>query len=207
MSSNKVVLIVTEGETDDLFYKKILDVLKNKTLNKKFDVKKIEYFCMKGFCKFESKLEAKFKNFLKNLKKDLGADFDLYVFLCYDDDIFAGKQYPPTKINVKKIEKKLISYKAKKVYHIVASESIEDFILLDFEGILKFLNLKDIKKAKYRGVNGLKNLFRLANKSYIKGAKCEKLLDALDFNIIEKGICNQLCEICNVIGVNCKCKK
>ena len=29
MSNKKIVLIVTEGETDDLFYRKIMDILKD----------------------------------------------------------------------------------------------------------------------------------------------------------------------------------
>lgn len=70
MSKNKnVVLIVTEGETDELFYKKILEVLRSKTPYNYFLVDKIDYICVKGFGKFDSKLKISLRDWQKNIKE------------------------------------------------------------------------------------------------------------------------------------------
>ena len=200
MLNNKIAVIVTEGETDELFYKKLLGVLRQKTANKKFAVDKIEYICIKGFGKFDSKLNNTFKRLVSNYKKE-NKDVKIYVFLCCDRDVFIGKKNPP--INWNKIEKELKRNKADSVNHIIADRSIENFILLDFESILKFLNLKNVKKNDYKGLDGLKRLFKKAGKGYIKGNRAEDLLNAVDFNVIEKKLCVQIKPLCCVIGVNC----
>ena len=203
MSNKKIVLIATEGETDDLFYKKILNILKTKTNNCCFNVDKIDFICVKGFGKFESKLISKYKNLSKKYQKEY-KNCDIYIFLCHDNDVFIGKRNPP--ISWKRIEKELYQNKATGVYHIVADKTIEDFILYDFDGVLKYLRLSNLNKNNYKGLDGLKKLFKKAQKAYIKGTKCEGLLNALNFNIIEVQICSQLSKLCDIIGVNCKNK-
>ena len=149
MSNKKYIIIATEGETDELFYKKILNVLKNKTHDKKFAVDKIDYICVKGFGKFDSKLIAKYKKKYKEYES-MDSNFEVYIFLCYDNDVFIGKKNPP--INWKKIEKELRKNKANYVYHIIADECIEEFILYDFNGVLKYLRLPKLDSKKYKGL-------------------------------------------------------
>lgn len=201
---NNVVFIVTEGETDELFYKKILSVLKTKTPGNCYAVEKIEYICIKGFGKFESKLANKLKRKIAEYKKE-NKQVKTNVFLCYDNDVFVGKKNPP--IDWAKIEKKLKSIGVSFVYHIIADKSIEDFILLDFDGVLKYLNIKNVKKNDYRGTEGLKRLYKKVGKGYIKGNRCDELLKNLDFNTIEKEICPQLMPLCSLIGAECKKNK
>lgn len=211
MSNRKIVFIVTEGETDDLFYKKVLDVLKSKIPEGKFCADRIESICVKGFGNFDNKLITKYINSLETFYKDFHIEkrkksdnVEVDVFLCYDEDVFIGRKKPP--INWKDIEKKLYKNNATNVFHIKANKTIEDFILLDFEGVLNYLRLPSSKlnSKSYKGLEGLKKLFKKANKAYIKGNKCEKLLDNLDFNIIEAKLCKQLIELCKVIGVQCQ---
>lgn len=205
MSKNKnVVLIVTEGETDELFYKKILEVLRSKTPYNYFLVDKIDYICVKGFGKFDSKLKNKFKRLAKKYKR-INKNTQIHVFLCYDNDVFIGKKNPP--IIWSNIESDLRRNGADYIYHIIADKAIEDFILIDFEGILKYLNIKKANKNDYQGIDGLKKLHKKAGKGYIKGNKCDELLNNLDFKVIESEICLQLRPLCQVIGVECKHNK
>lgn len=203
MSNKKIVFIVTEGETDDLFYKKILEVLKNKTPNNRFSLYKIKYICIKGFGKFESKLNSKFKKLVKEYKRD-DKNTDFFVFLCYDNDIFIGKKNPP--IDPVKIEKDLKKNGANEVFHIVANKCIEDFFLYDFEGICRYLKLKGEKKTNYKSLIGLKQLYKKVGKAYIKGSRCDALLNQLDFELIEEKICLQLSKFCEISGIDCSRK-
>jgi len=200
MLNSKIAVIVTEGETDDLFYRRILDVLRKKTLNKRLCVDKVEYICLKGFGKFDSKLCNILKRKVRGYKK-INKDVEVSVFLCYDQDVFVGKKNPP--INWRQIEKELKRNKADYIYHIVAEQSIEDFIMLDFDGILKFLNLRNLNQNDYRGCEGLKRLFKKAGKAYIKGSRAESLLNAINFDIIEEKMCIQIKPLCCIVGVNC----
>lgn len=202
--NNKVLVIVTEGETDEVFYKKILEVLKLKTPNNYFLVDKIDHICIKGFGKFDSKLNNILKDRVKKYKKRYEYT-QIDVFLCYDNDVFIGKKNPP--INWDKIEKCLYSNGANHVYHIVADKAIEDFILMDFNGVLRYLNIKNTKNNDYKGHEGLKKLFKKTGKAYIKGSRCDGLLSSLDFGIIEKSICNQLNPLCKSLGVTCNKQK
>ena len=214
MSNKKIVLIVTEGETDDLFYRKIMDILKKKILGNRFCVDDLDYICIKGFGNFDSKLISLYKahvkkicsEFNKNEDKVKAKDIEKYVFLCYDHDVFEGKKKPP--IDWKKIEKELRKIKGTNVYHIVANRMIEDFILLDFDGVLRFLRISKskINPKNYKSLEGLKKLYKLANKAYIKGEKSESLINHLDFELIESKICSQLSQLCQIVGVKCKHK-
>jgi len=179
MLNSKIAVIVTEGETDDLFYRRIIFF------------KKINH-------QFHPLLQLKRKvRWYKKINKDV----EVSVFLCYDQDVFVGKKNPP--INWRQIEKELKRNKADYIYHIVAEQSIEDFIMLDFDGILKFLNLRNLNQNDYRGCEGLKRLFKKAGKAYIKGSRAESLLNAINFDIIEEKMCIQIKPLCCIVGVNC----
>lgn len=204
MSNKKIAIFVTEGETDKIFYEKLLGVLRNKTPNKRFSFLKIKIISIDGFGKFESKLTSKFKKIVKENRK-IEKNIEFYVFLCYDNDIFIGRKNPP--INPAVIEKNLRKAGAIEIFHIVADKCIEDFFLIDFGGICKFLNLKDERRNSYKSLAGLKKLYKKAGKAYIKGAKSETLLDHLDFELIEKELCGKFNEFCKISGVDCKVVK
>lgn len=204
LKNNQIVVIVTEGETDKLFYSKILQVLREKVPGKNFKVNRIDHICVNGIGKFESKLYRIFRKNVEQYNK-ANKDPEICVFLCYDADVFLGKKNPP--VCWKNVEKNLKKYGANKIYHIVANEAIEDFILLDYDGVLKFLKLSKNTKHSYHGVDGLKTLYKMANKAYIKGSKAENLLDSLNFELIEHKLCKQLSYLCEVVGVECSQKE
>ena len=57
----KCVVIYTEGETDDEFYKKVLSTIKSKLPENKFKVDVLKSSCITGIGKFQNKLLNKFE--------------------------------------------------------------------------------------------------------------------------------------------------
>ncbi|MFH0734903.1 MAG: hypothetical protein V1773_10785 [bacterium] len=81
-------VIFTEGETDSLFYKRVIDYY-----SKKFGKPKIPYLIknLRGVGQYRKKVCAYFKN-------DIYAkypNFNHFVFLTYDTDVFEYAAKPP----------------------------------------------------------------------------------------------------------------
>lgn len=188
MSSKTIVCIYTEGETDKIFYDRILDFIKTKSSNKKFIVEEIKKFNISGIGNFKTKLINKFKKEI-NIKKY--KDYNKVVVLCYDEDVFdLVNQTPP--IDRKQLEKELKSEGADAVMHLIARKSIEDIFLIDLDNIIKTLGISiNTKNLSGSGFQKLKTLYKKSNNVYVKGAKVEPFVYKLD---IEK-ICNTQCEI------------
>lgn len=118
-------------------------------------------------------------------------DYKFIVFLCYDTDVFEYQQHP--QIDWKQIEKELKENGAIKVVHVRAHKSIEDWFLKDVKNIIKFLKLPQTTKLKGKtGQEKIENLFKKANKIYIKGQRCEGLIKCLDMSVIMKKVPNEL---------------
>ena len=59
---------------------------------------------------------------------------------------------------------------AEKVVHIKAKHSIEDWFLLDKEGLFRYLRLPDITRTcNGTGIKTIETLFKKGGKVYIKG--------------------------------------
>ncbi len=113
------------------------------------------------------------------------------VALCYDTDVFGYVQKP--KMNWGNIEKMLLQDGAERVIHIRAEKSIEDWFLLDMEGVKRFLKLKpDVQPNGVNGYEKLKSLFKKANKIYTKGQEVNGFVEALDIGLISKKVSNGL---------------
>lgn len=83
----------------------------------------------------------------------------------------------------------LIQNGAEKVIHIRAEKSIEDWFLLDMEGIKRFLKLKsDVQPNGANGYEKLKFLFKKANKIYTKGQEVNGFIQVLDIGMISKKV-------------------
>jgi hypothetical protein len=54
------------------------------------------------------------------------------------------------------------------------------------------------------GVKKMENIFRKANKVYIKGGKTNGLLEALNIKKIMKEICSEIKPLCKGLGVKCE---
>ena len=103
MSNKSIVCIYTEGETDKVFYDKLLDYIKSKSINKQFIVDEIKKANIAGIGNFKTKLVNKFN---KEININKYKDYQKIVVLCYDEDVFdLVHQTPP--VDRKQLEKEL----------------------------------------------------------------------------------------------------
>ncbi len=173
MKGKKVIIVYTEGETDELFFKKLIALfLPQKAASVKVIVKNL-----KGIGRYEQKAPAK----LKYEILPYYPDSSIIVFCTYDLDVFSVpyQQKPP--VDWKKVEKGLFNFGANKVYHIKADKMIEDWFLADKEGLCKFLKIKVPRKLSGNNAyQKIKYLFRKGNKLYQKGYNINNFMEFLD---------------------------
>lgn len=196
-SLKKCIVLYVEGQTEVEFYKKVKEYMKTKLSI--FEVNQFKIVCIESNTKFKNKLLLKFKNeiIVKYQKKD-----EIVVVLAYDSDGYEYGKHPV--VDRKKIESELLSNGATKVIHLVAENTIEDFIMLDKKGVLKFLDLPLTTAVKGKnGLEQLQYLFGKKNRTYFKGHKVEGLLDHLDFNLIASRLCFKLSPLCHEVGIKC----
>lgn len=190
----KGIIFFVEGDTDEAFYRKMIQYLHQK--KGRFVIDKILYENIEGITNYKTRINRVFN---KDTKKKC-PDYDFIVFLCYDTDVFEYEQHP--KIDWKEIEKDLRQNGAINVVHIKAKKSIEDWFLKDKDNVIKFLKLPNDTKVK--GKNGqeqIKYLFKKANKVYIKGKRCKGFIEALDMNVILQNVPKELKTIYKILDV------
>lgn len=193
---SKCLVLFVEGDTEMVFYKKVIDNAKTLRSNGKFDTD-IKYKCLDGIGGFKNNALRKF---VKEIKPKHDKDCEFIIALCRDTDVFEMSPKPP--INWSEVERELRDNGAANVIHIKAKRSIEDWFLYDTDGIIKFLQLKKGTKAK--GSNGfekLKDLYQKANKVYYKGRKCSELIEHLDIDKIVDAVKDQLNPLYKALGV------
>lgn len=195
----KCVVLYVEGQTEVEFYNKIKDNFRKKINGKKFEVDKLEIICTKSINKFKKKVLLKFE---KEIMAKYNYNDNVIVFLCYDGDGYKYGVHPA--VDMKKMDEELRMLGANDVIHLVANNTIEDWIMLDEKGVLKYLGLPTTFSIKGKnGLDKLQYLFKQKNRQYLKGFKVEGLLDSLDFNLICSKLCCQLSFLCTELGVQC----
>lgn len=197
-----LALIFVEGDTEVDFYNKMKEHLRHKLGGKLACEVKIHN--LKGVGQYQNTAQRIFE---KRIKVDYPPEeYRYHVFLCYDTDVFEYAKKPP--VDWSKVIKMLKELGAHEVLRVEAKTSIEDWFLLDIEGLRSFLKIpRKVKLSGYKGQNGLRQLFLKANRTYIKGIRCAGLVDALDMNVIFPEICGQIHTICETAGMNCNKEK
>lgn len=199
----KIAVIMAEGETEVEFYNCIIDTIKSQVvLPKELKIHKIVN--IEGISKFQKNAVSHF-NTIQNKyeKKYPNFKFDFYIFLCIDTDVFYFEQKPP--LNKEKLKQDLFNNGAVSVKYIEADKSIEDWFLSDLEGIKNFLKLKNISpgyKNRKTGAEKLNEIFKKANKTYIKGCKVEGFAKKLNISMIMKKYKNELSPLFDLLGYN-----
>lgn len=193
---NRCLVLFVEGDTEIEFYKQVISNARKYTENGMFDIK-MECRNINGIGGFKNDVLRKFT---KDIKVKYKNGYEFVVALCRDTDVFEFSPNPP--IKWEEVEKSLYEAGASKVIHIKAKYSIEDWFLYDVEGIKSFLRLP--KKTKVSGKNGyekLKQLYKLANKMYIKGMKSNGMINKLDIDKIVSEVFDELQLLYEELGI------
>ena len=191
------ILIFVEGDTDEVFFKALIDYYASVSSNKllPYDV------CnLKGVTRYSSKLLAKLKNeYLPTAK--LGSYKIKTVCCSYDTDVFEVKQ--PQIVKWDAIGKSVKRMGIDEFIRVGVKSSIEDWILDDMHGICNFLRLKQVPSS-LKGINGYQKLLDLYNKAcktYKKGYETKELITALDMSAIRNKRQDVLAPLEEALGV------
>ena len=191
------VLIFVEGDTDEVFFKALIDYYASVSSNKllPYDV------CnLKGVTRYSSKLLAKLKNeYLPTAKT---GSYKIKTVCCsYDTDVFEVRQ--PQIVKWDAIGKSVKRMGIDEFIRVGVKSSIEDWILDDVHGICNFLRLKQVPSS-LKGINGyqkLLDLYNKARKTYKKGYETKELINALDMSAIRNKRQEVLAPLEEALGV------
>ena len=191
------VLIFVEGETDEVFFKALIDYYASVSRKKLLPY---EVCNLKGVTRYSSKLLAKLKNeYLPTAK--LGSYKIKTVCCSYDTDVFEVKQ--PQIVKWDDIGKSVKRMGIDEFIRVGVKSSIEDWILNDIHGICNFLRLKQVPSS-LKGINGyqkLLDLYNKARKTYKKGYETKELINALDMSAIRNKRQDVLAPLEEALGV------
>ena len=191
------VLIFVEGDTDEVFFKALINYYVSVSSNKLLPY---EVCNLKGVTRYSSKLLAKLKNeYLPTAK--LGSYKIKTVCCSYDTDVFEVKQ--PQIVKWDDIGKSVKRMGIDEFIRVGVKSSIEDWILNDIHGICNFLRLKQVPSS-LKGINGYQKLLDLNNKArktYKKGYETKELINALDMSAIRNKRQDVLAPLEEALGV------
>lgn len=193
---DKCLVLFVEGDTEVEFYKRVIANARQRRADGRFDMN-IECKNVRGVGGFKN---IALRKFIKEIKPKYGEKCEFSVALCRDTDVFELSPKPP--ISWDEVETAFRENGVQKIIHIKAKYSIEDWFLLDTDGIISFLRLP--KKTKVTGENGydkLKKLFKQANKMYYKGMKSNGMIERLDIDRIVQNLCTELNPLYEVLGI------
>lgn len=200
MPERKGLVIFVEGDTEVEFYEAMLQHLKVCCPKKKYPFDNVlPPKNLKGIGSFKDRVVRKFeKQVLRTYP-----DTKFTVVLAYDTDVFEFADKPH--VDWKEVDKALTKAGATQVIHLPAKRSIEDWFLLDEDGVKRYLHLRN--NTQLKGATGLKKLeaaFKKANKVYVKGSKVRGFVDALDVGLIVGKLCRNLQPLCSVLLIDCQ---
>lgn len=195
--SSKQIIIFVEGDTDEVFFKALLDYYKSSS---QAPLTPCEVINLKGVTRYTSKLLAKLRNEI--LPEAKRKNTSIQTICCtYDTDVFEVRN--PLIVNWDSIRSKIKRMGVESFIRIGVSSSIEDWILDDIEGICSYLKLKQIPKS-FKGTNGnarLCDLYSKARKIYSKGYSAREMISSLNFSVIRDKRLSSLQELEKVLGV------
>lgn len=176
----KKIVMVLEGETELIFYKRMIDYI-FRSVAKKPVVNKtdIDFILARGVGNIASRAVQMYK-----LKYPPSNDRRNVVFCCFDTDVFENGHLPG--LWTERTRGRFLDAGAAEVFTIKAEHMIEDWFFCDYSGILRHLGI-DRPPAPYPeqlpGANAAKKLnglYKLSHKVYQKGYASDKLVEHLD---------------------------
>lgn len=174
------VVLFVEGETDEVFFKALIDYYRTVSNS---EMRPCKIYNLRGVTRYSSKLLAKLKNDCIPDAKNKG--YRIQTVCCtYDTDVFEVRN--PLMVDWSALRKVVKRIGIEEFIQLGIKSSIEDWLLCDQEGICRFLKLKDVPKT-LKGNNGnekLNDLFGRAKKVYQKGYQTKDLVIALDMGVL-----------------------
>ncbi len=191
------VLIFVEGDTDEVFFKTLIDYYASVSSN---ELLPYDVCNLKGVTRYSSKLLAKLKN--EYLPTAKSGSYKIKTVCCsYDTDVFEVRQ--PQIVKWDAIGKSVKRMGIDEFIRVGVKSSIEDWILDDMHGICNFLRLKQVPSS-LKGINGyqkLLDLYNKARKTYKKGYETKELINALDMSAIRNKRQDVLAPLEEALGV------
>ena len=109
------------------------------------------------------------------------------IFLCYDTDNYTPNISKFYEDDWKELRKSISKRKSCSIIDLAAQADIEDIMLVDSDGIFKFLGISPISiPTGSKGKVKMKKIFRAKGpgSAYHEGARSENLIKTLDFDKI-----------------------
>lgn len=199
---NHYALLLVEGSTEEAFYRNVLSELRNIN-NGSFDRIKIKIKNLKGVGNYKRDAVNSLKRYI--ISEKIKDDDTTTVLLCYDKDVFSQpSKIPP--VNMKSVANALKAAGATKVISIVASASIEDWFIVDRQGLKKYFGSKiPDKELVGIGQEVIKNLMKKYKHTvYIKGERVEGFLSKLSILAIMSSNCKNIQPLCRTLHIRCR---
>ena len=194
------IALILEGDTEKVFYLSLIEYLCKKhglSWNKRTTKDKTEVFYeivaddnRKQIVKFHTagaitQIVRADKWFKFNCRKQY-PKISWYVFLCYDTDSYSSEISRFYEGDWKRLRDALKDSKTT-IIDLAASADIEDLMLLDKDGIFRFMNqpVTEIPEGS-KGKKKMKRLFKSFGHgcAYHEGNRAEGLIKSLDFEKI-----------------------
>lgn len=195
--TSKQIIIFVEGDTDEVFFKALLDYYQSSS---QAVLTPCEVVNLKGVTRYTSTLLTKLRNEI--LPEAKRKKVSVQTICCtYDTDVFEVRN--PLIVNWDSIRKQVTRMGVASFIRIGVSSSIEEWILDDINGICAYLKLKQIPKS-LKGTNGnarLCDLYSKARKIYSKGYSTREMISSLDFSLIRDKRLSSLQELEEALGV------
>lgn len=187
---NKRIIMVLEGETEVVFYKRMIDYIYSSCVkNPVVPRKNVEFILARGIGNMSARAVQTYK------MRYSGGGYRNVVFCCFDTDVFDNGNLPG--LWTERTRERFLDAGADEVYTIRACHMIEDWFFYDYQGILKFLNLEHISIRRPEQLYGstaakkLNSLYKMSHRIYQKGYAADKLVEHLNIGKIYNCVKNE----------------
>jgi len=191
VTKNPVSLLLVEGETDEIFYKRIKSEL---LASYRITIQNLE-----GLYNINAKVINRIIRYLQQHK-----DEKIIVYCCIDRESRYGTVPGFDLKRIKKYIKEQVIQNVLSINVIIATKQIESWFFYDLEGIYRYLkvpgalrNLNTFKPPEKFGYKDIQRLFGRYGKNYTKGKKSKNFIEHLNI----KKIASQCKELAKGIAI------
>lgn len=177
---NKKIVMVLEGETEVIFYRRMIDYIYSAQVKTPAIPKDdIDFILARGVGNMSARAVQTFK-----MRYPRSAGRPIIVFCCFDTDVFENGNLPG--LWTEKTRGRFLDAGADEVFTIKAQHMIEDWFFYDYKGILKYLRIDHPPARTPAQLPGstaakkLNGLYKLSHRIYQKGYAADTLVEHLD---------------------------